>query len=1181
MVQRSYLHEQDALRQQLGVKALQRKMRMDLDQQVAEKAKRQEYAVEEDKRYYENSLMELERWKEQEQLRQDEKQQRIVKEKIDRDAQLEYERKLKDEELQKKKDEEASLVEKIVNEMELEQRRYEKKKEQTKRTMRKVFEENMEDQRRRDIAKKEATEKEAETMKEYNRLLDEQEEQRAHELAARMERQSELMKKLQENVDTVKKGAGDNDAQRAALQAEEQDRHYFEAESVKQNRLQQMRLENQAYLLKQMEEKDSRKNEEKYLQQIQAAILERDAEEYNSVEKQKVIDRRVRNLEHRKDIERQMEYKARQSVPEMSEAEIQLNRPLLELVERTLQTRDEHDAPQLTEAELVEVVDVRGSNHCEKKKRKIPTIPEATMEVDRNCRLHRLSWEKQRWSLEELWGVQYGGRPGSYGAAKPWRRDRKLITEAGRGKSSSVMDRRLLGALCVEPPRLRRSGVQLPSRVESRVEAKMETLQRPAGSLQVVVGDGGAELSAWLMGQRWHSKWSFLVRDKVFRATQIHEIKQADARWTYRPATHINKFTTIRVAVLLRSEYPELLKSRWVWSPYHHDLGNQEGRDVQCRARQGNPVPPGANQHGSTARVDAERRHLQNRSLEQLKTEFHAAHPRKRRERPPFWAPNLVFPIRSAMDEAAVPLAVRVEQFVQKLRSPEVLCGNESLHELSTAFMNCQLLPPMAPSEYLEWLKREVLDKEVAIDSPMMMGHMTNTLPDYMPEMGKLVTALNLNLVKTETGKATTFLEREALALLHREVFQKEEQFYEEHMQSRTSCLGTMTSGGTTANIQALWMARNRAFPEVEQRGLVGAMKGWAGAVVLASELAHYSLAKAMRLLGLGSESLIRIPTDETFRVDVKAMEEEIHRCQAAHLKVLAVVGLAGATETGSVDDLEALAALAERFDVHFHVDAAWGGGLLFGHKAQWSPNVAGLFRGVRRAHTVSVDGHKLLCTPMGAGTLLIRDPCDPGLITNSARYIIREDSFDQGRFTLEGSRPAMAIYLHMNLRCLGREGLALRVQKSCELARRFWELLSDGSFEGIAEPSTNIVLYRYIPQYLRGCEPSVLKAHGKALDEFQISLQAAQSLAGRSFVSRTSVRAPRYGASLVCLRAVFGNMAITEASLVETLREQEVLAQQIEGLDKAPGTDGPTSPSTTTGPASETDTSSEFIVTS
>ncbi|CAJ1337231.1 unnamed protein product [Effrenium voratum] len=338
----SYLHEQDALRQQLGVKALQRKMRMDLDHQVAEKVKKKVDAVEEDKRYYENSLMEMERWKEQEQLRQEEKHHRVMKEKLDRDAQLEYEQKLKADELQKKKDEESSLVEKIVNEMETEQRRYEKKKEQTKRAMRKVFQENMEDQRRRDIAKKEATEKEAETMKEYNRILDEQEEQRAQELAARMERQSELMKKLQENVDSVKKGAGDNDAQRAMLQAEEQDRHYFEAESVKQGRLAQMRQENQAYLLKQMEEKDSRKNEEKYLQHIQAQILERDAEEYNAIEKQKIVDRKLRNLEHRKDIEKQMEWKTRQAVPEMSEAEIQLNRPLLELVERTLHTRDEN-----------------------------------------------------------------------------------------------------------------------------------------------------------------------------------------------------------------------------------------------------------------------------------------------------------------------------------------------------------------------------------------------------------------------------------------------------------------------------------------------------------------------------------------------------------------------------------------------------------------------------------------------------------------------------------------------------------------------------------------------------------------------------------------------------------------------------------------------------------------------
>jgi len=336
----SYLHEQDALRQKLGVQALQRKLKMDLDQQVNEKQQKKLDVIEEEQRYHENSLMELERWKQQEQAREEEKAEKIIKEKADRDAQLQYEHGLKSAEAQKKKDEESALVEKIVTEMEVEQRRFEKKKEQTRRSMQKVFTENMEDQRKRNIEKKEATEKEAETMKEYNRILDEQEEQRAGELAARMERQAELMKKLQDNADGAKKKAGDNDGNRAAAQQEEQDRHFFEAEAVKQNRLAQMRLENQAYLLKQMEEKDGRKGEEKYLQHIQAMIFEKDGEEYQSIETQKIKDRKVRNLEHRKDIERQMEYKQRQAVPEMSRSEIQMNRPLLQLVESTLSQRD-------------------------------------------------------------------------------------------------------------------------------------------------------------------------------------------------------------------------------------------------------------------------------------------------------------------------------------------------------------------------------------------------------------------------------------------------------------------------------------------------------------------------------------------------------------------------------------------------------------------------------------------------------------------------------------------------------------------------------------------------------------------------------------------------------------------------------------------------------------------------
>merc|ERR1719213_401038 len=139
-------------------------------------------------------------------------------------------------------------------------------------------------------------------MREYNRILDEQEEKRAEELAARMERQKALMEKLQANVAAQAKDAGDNDAQRANAQQAEMDRHYFEAEHTKMTRLKQMRLENQNYLLRQMGEKDGRKDEEKLLQHIQSQILEKDTEEYNEIERQKAVDRRFQNSENRQEL---------------------------------------------------------------------------------------------------------------------------------------------------------------------------------------------------------------------------------------------------------------------------------------------------------------------------------------------------------------------------------------------------------------------------------------------------------------------------------------------------------------------------------------------------------------------------------------------------------------------------------------------------------------------------------------------------------------------------------------------------------------------------------------------------------------------------------------------------------------------------------------------------------------
>jgi len=338
-----YLHEQDAARQKQGVQALQRKLRQDLDHQVAEKKGKMDEGTEEERRYHNNLMVELERWKTTEQSRADELKEKNMREKKDRDEQLAYEHMLKDESANKKKDEEAMLVDKIVTEMEVEQIRFEKKKEQTKKAMRKVFEENNADQIKREAARKEQQAKDAAAMAEYNRILDEQEEQRAEELANRMERQKALMEKLQGNVAAQAQAAGDNDAQRAKAQADEQDSHFAQAESIKQGRLKQLRLETQAYLFKQMADKDGRKNEEKDLQNIQAQILERDTEEYNEIEREKIVNKKIRNMEHRQELEGQIGHRSRQSVPEMSESEVKMNRQLLNLVNRTLAVRDERE----------------------------------------------------------------------------------------------------------------------------------------------------------------------------------------------------------------------------------------------------------------------------------------------------------------------------------------------------------------------------------------------------------------------------------------------------------------------------------------------------------------------------------------------------------------------------------------------------------------------------------------------------------------------------------------------------------------------------------------------------------------------------------------------------------------------------------------------------------------------
>ncbi|MBP9036090.1 MAG: putative pyridoxal-dependent aspartate 1-decarboxylase, partial [Pseudomonadales bacterium] len=260
-------------------------------------------------------------------------------------------------------------------------------------------------------------------------------------------------------------------------------------------------------------------------------------------------------------------------------------------------------------------------------------------------------------------------------------------------------------------------------------------------------------------------------------------------------------------------------------------------------------------------------------------------------------------------------------------------------------------------------------------------------------------------------------------------------------------------------------------------------------------------------------------------------------------VRIIALVGIGGTTETGNVDPLAAMAAIAREHGAHFHVDAAWGGPTLF--SARWRH----LLAGIELADSVTLDAHKQLYVPMGAGMALFRDPAAVRAIEHHARYIIREGSRDLGSKTLEGSRPGMAMLVHSGLRILGRRGYELLIDGGIDQARWFAdEIRRSPDFELTSAPELNILTYRHVPaaarQALSGADAGTAACINELLNGITRDIQRLQRDAGRSFVSRTQLRLARYGAQAIdVFRVVLANPLTDRRVLHDMLAEQHAIA--------------------------------------
>jgi aromatic-L-amino-acid decarboxylase len=337
---------------------------------------------------------------------------------------------------------------------------------------------------------------------------------------------------------------------------------------------------------------------------------------------------------------------------------------------------------------------------------------------------------------------------------------------------------------------------------------------------------------------------------------------------------------------------------------------------------------------------------------------------------------------------------------------------------------------------------------------------------------------------------------------------------------------GVLTSGGVMANMMALTVARDIHLARL--LGLADPPRAGAleGARVYASDQAHFSIARALDLLGFPPETLRILPSDERFRLHGDVVAEAVERDRAAGLVPFGIAAVSGSTNTGSVDLVGELTDVAEREGLWLHVDAAYGGA------ARLSERDAGRVADLERADSVTVDPHKWFFQAYDVGGLIVRRREDLIQTFHREPEYYRHPRPEEAplhwyQYSFEGTRRFRALKLWLSWKHLGTRGLGRLVEHNVDLAAHLARVCREaGDFEVVPpEPELSVVCLRHLPGGLEG----------PALDEYQDRLQQALAASGEGWLSTTTLRGRRY------LRAGVVNYLSTDEDadrIVETLRK-------------------------------------------
>lgn len=455
-------------------------------------------------------------------------------------------------------------------------------------------------------------------------------------------------------------------------------------------------------------------------------------------------------------------------------------------------------------------------------------------------------------------------------------------------------------------------------------------------------------------------------------------------------------------------------------------------------------------------------------------------------------------------------------------RVTELLCSSLPSHSYSgkspsalSALIDPEFLPDVGA------VAHEVFDKlRLIVSNSVFVGHPNTAAhlhcPPLLAALGAeaVISALNQSMDSFDQAPMATIVEQKFVQWLTREAG------------FPAGANGTFTTGGTQSNYMGLLLARDAFLKSrfqwpAQERGLPPEA---ARMRVLCSEVAHFTVEKSGAQLGLGTEAVARVAVDHEFRMRPESLRRMLDEMRNKNLLPFAVVATAGTTDFGSMDPLQEIADVAGPAGLWLHVDAAYGGVLLFSHRHRDK------LKGIALAESMSIDFHKLFWQPIPASAFLLRDGRRFELIKLHADYLNPETYEEQGipnlvTNSLLTTRRFDVLKLWLSFQMLGRRKLGAMIDRTIELAHCAAEGVSGTPELQLMHGATlSTVVFRYLPSR-------------PGLDEDGLNAALRQRLfeLGIAVIGHTRVRGRQY-LKLTCM-----NPAVSDAqmeALVDTIAE-------------------------------------------